>query len=93
MTTVRHCRARFEHGKCFAQKLTAVNVLSGCTPLHVAAHYGNIKVANYLLSLGAKVNAKTKVPNCAKRSTHIYFCIFHSEQACTIYGPRELSQL
>ena len=36
-------------------------ILPGCTPLHVAAHHGNIKVANYLLSLDAKVNAKTKV--------------------------------
>jgi len=35
--------------------------LSGCTPLHIAAHHGNINIANYLLSLGAKVNAKTKV--------------------------------
>ena len=35
--------------------------LTGCTPLHIAAHHGNINIANYLLSLGAKVNAKTKV--------------------------------
>ncbi|MEE6525879.1 hypothetical protein FKM82_026173 [Ascaphus truei] len=32
----------------------------GYTPLHVASHYGNIKMVNYLLQHGAKVNAKTK---------------------------------
>ena len=33
----------------------------GYTPLHVACHYGNIKMVSFLLKNQAKVNAKTKV--------------------------------
>uniref|UniRef100_A0A673I046 Ankyrin-3-like n=1 Tax=Sinocyclocheilus rhinocerous TaxID=307959 RepID=A0A673I046_9TELE len=33
---------------------------SGYTPLHVACHYGNMKIANFLLENQAKPNAKTK---------------------------------
>lgn len=33
----------------------------GYTPLHVACHYGNVKMVNFLLKNQAKVNAKTKV--------------------------------
>uniref|UniRef100_A0A8C6VYM5 Ankyrin 3 n=1 Tax=Nothobranchius furzeri TaxID=105023 RepID=A0A8C6VYM5_NOTFU len=32
----------------------------GYTPLHVACHYGNVKMVNFLLKNQAKVNAKTK---------------------------------
>lgn len=31
------------------------------TPLHVACHYGNVKMVHFLLKNQAKVNAKTKV--------------------------------
>lgn len=34
----------------------------GYTPLHVASHYGNIKLVKFLLQHQADVNAKTKVP-------------------------------
>lgn len=33
----------------------------GYTPLHVACHYGNAKMANFLLQNHARVNGKTKV--------------------------------
>lgn len=33
----------------------------GYTPLHVACHYGNAKMANFLLQNQARVNSKTKV--------------------------------
>jgi ankyrin repeat protein len=33
----------------------------GCTPLHVAAEYGNLEVVLQLLAAGAVVNATTKV--------------------------------
>ncbi|XP_064870188.1 ankyrin-3-like, partial [Oncorhynchus nerka] len=32
----------------------------GYTPLHVACHYGNVKMVNFLLKNQAKINAKTK---------------------------------
>lgn len=39
----------------------------GYTPLHVACHYGNVKMVNFLLKNQAKVNAKTKVsPGCKR---------------------------
>ncbi len=38
-----------------------VLVQMGYTPLHVACHYGNIKMVHFLLKSQAKVNAKTKV--------------------------------
>lgn len=34
---------------------------SGFTPLHIAAHYGNINVATLLISKGADVNFRAKV--------------------------------
>lgn len=33
----------------------------GYTPLHMASHYGNIKLVKFLLQHQANVNAKTKV--------------------------------
>lgn len=36
----------------------------GYTPLHVASHYGNIKLVKFLLQHQADVNAKTKVQRC-----------------------------
>lgn len=36
----------------------------GYTPLHVASHYGNIKLVKFLLQHQADVNAKTKVQQC-----------------------------
>lgn len=33
----------------------------GYTPLHVACHYGNVKMSNFLLKNQAKVNTKTRV--------------------------------
>lgn len=35
----------------------------GYTPLHVACHYGNAKMANFLLQNHARINGKTKVEN------------------------------
>jgi len=36
---------------------------SGFTPLHIAAHYGNIAVAGLLIEKGADVNFKARVIN------------------------------
>lgn len=33
----------------------------GYTPLHVACHYGNIKIVKFLLQQQADVNSKTRV--------------------------------
>ena len=33
----------------------------GYTPLHVACHYGNVKMVKFLLQQQANVNSKTKV--------------------------------
>lgn len=33
----------------------------GYTPLHVACHYGNIKMVKFLLQQQAQVNSKTRV--------------------------------
>lgn len=33
----------------------------GYTPMHVACHYGNAKMANFLLQNHARINTKTKV--------------------------------
>lgn len=33
----------------------------GYTPLHVACHYGNIKMVKFLLQQQANVNSKTRV--------------------------------
>lgn len=38
----------------------------GYTPLHVACHYGNSKMVNFLLENDAKVNSKTRVNSPAK---------------------------
>lgn len=38
----------------------------GYTPLHVASHYGNIKLVKFLLQHQANVNAKTKVQGCPR---------------------------
>lgn len=35
----------------------------GYTPLHVACHYGNIKMVKFLLQQQANVNSKTRVSN------------------------------
>lgn len=41
----------------------------GYTPLHVASHYGNIKLVKFLLQHQADVNAKTKVRGCLTPSS------------------------
>jgi ankyrin len=34
---------------------------SGFTPLHIAAHYGNIEIAKFLITKGADVNYEARV--------------------------------
>lgn len=47
----------------------------GYTPLHVACHYGNIKMVHFLLKNQAKVNAKTKViTNYDRLKLGCYIC-------------------
>lgn len=40
------------------------NPQSGFTPLHIAAHYGNINVATLLLNRGAAVDFMARVSLC-----------------------------
>lgn len=47
----------------------------GYTPLHVACHYGNAKMANFLLHNHARVNGKTKVDTQNHTHTVLYRCI------------------
>lgn len=42
-------------------KLSMVCTQSDFTPLHIAAHYGNVNVANLLIEKGADINFKAKV--------------------------------
>lgn len=43
----------------------------GYTPLHVASHYGNIKMVKFLLQHQADVNAKTKVEGRLRPASYI----------------------
>lgn len=59
-------------------------VQMGYTPLHVACHYGNVKMVHFLLKNQAKVNAKTKVieimftesSNCISLTVACYRTLF-----------------
>lgn len=41
----------------------------GYTPLHVACHYGNIKMVKFLLQQQAQVNSKTRVSDAHPTDT------------------------
>lgn len=45
----------------FSNGLNVVSFQMGYTPLHVACHYGNIKMVKFLLQQQANVNSKTRV--------------------------------
>lgn len=47
----------------------------GYTPLHVACHYGNLKMVNFLLKNQAKVNAKTKVNTASDCKPCLFSCL------------------
>ena len=53
-------------------RLTMLLPLSqmGYTPLHVACHYGNIKMVKFLLQQQANVNSKTRVRNTVPTLGH-----------------------
>jgi len=42
-------------------EMPVVCLQSDFTPLHIAAHYGNVNVAQLLIEKGAAVNFKAKV--------------------------------
>lgn len=52
----------------------------GYTPLHVACHYGNAKMANFLLQNHARINGKTKVEGLmlVHQPIHALFAILFS---------------
>lgn len=57
----------------------------GYTPLHVACHYGNAKMANFLLQNHARVNGKTKVNKHTDAHTHTQHCELFSLTAQFIF--------
>lgn len=44
--------------------LVCLSLQTGFTPLHIAAHYENMSVAQLLLNRGANVNFTPKVSSC-----------------------------
>lgn len=48
----------------------------GYTPLHVACHYGNVKMVNFLLKNQAKFNTKTKVTTGCKDHVFTVKCLY-----------------
>lgn len=59
-----HTRARRARGTSEGRLRPGLFFQMGYTPLHVASHYGNIKLVKFLLQHQADVNAKTKVQRC-----------------------------
>lgn len=65
----------------------------GYTPLHVACHYGNIKMVKFLLQQQANVNSKTRV------SASLWFQIklqLHESgmsHAATVWFPHQATRL
>lgn len=62
----------------------------GYTPLHVACHYGNAKMANFLLQNNARINGKTKVKK--KKQKHMVTHLLSHTHNCllvlfTLYLP------
>lgn len=53
-----------------AQPFSPLAFQMGYTPLHVASHYGNIKLVKFLLQHQADVNAKTKVQEHLKADSY-----------------------
>ena len=58
----------------------------GYTPLHVACHYGNIKMVKFLLQQQAHANCKTRV-NVVSLSYYIDLSVF-----CLAVSPVKLHQ-
>lgn len=44
----------------------------GYTPLHVACHYGNIKMVKFLLQQQAQVNSKTRVSTVSSPDPYLH---------------------
>lgn len=66
-----------------AFKHVSVLLQSGFTPLHIAAHYGNVNVATLLIQKGADVNFKAKV---RKAYTHMHM---HTHTHAYMYAHTE----
>lgn len=73
------------------------SIQMGYTPIHVACHYGNAKMANFLVQNHARINGKTKVGRkmlctvhmCSSLSLLDEFCV--SRMATLLY-IRQLSR-
>lgn len=66
---------------------------SGFTPLHIAAHYGNINVATLLLNRGAAVDFKARVSTlwsarCNKMLHRWLQCLCDSAAALSVNGRK-----
>lgn len=53
---------------------------SGFTPLHIAAHYGNVNVSTLLLNRGAAVDFTARVDTSCDAAYLNFYAFFH--QAC-----------
>lgn len=75
---------------CFSSCVSCFSRLSqsGFTPLHIAAHYGNINVATLLLNRGAAVDFKARVgPSLQRRQARLHththsHSYLHAECCC-----------
>lgn len=68
----------------------------GYTPLHVACHYGNIKMVKFLLQQQAQVNSKTRVTARAPPGATIHSLLLlplvHVRSADSEFGSRWVSR-
>lgn len=69
----------------------------GYTPIHVACHYGNAKMANFLIQNHARINGKTKVGRqtlCAvpRVGPFLYFDELCVSRMATLLYIRQLSR-
>uniref|UniRef100_A0A3B1JA50 Uncharacterized protein n=1 Tax=Astyanax mexicanus TaxID=7994 RepID=A0A3B1JA50_ASTMX len=65
-------KVRFVLGHCDASLACCMASPSGFTPLHIAAHYGNVNVSTLLLNRGAAVDFTARVTSSANHRSEFY---------------------